>query len=472
MHPIDETLKKIAGATSKANSPTSSNTEPERQPSSLLGDPDCPICGGVGFVRQDLPVSHPDFGKLQVCVCRQQSLVQSTQQRLFRLSNLDSFSQMTFESFKPDGRVGMGKSQVGSLKFALQQSQHFAQNLQGWLLLVGGYGCGKTHLAAAVANFAVNLGVPTLFLTVPDLLDWLRFSYDSPEATFEQRFDEIRNMALLVLDDLGTQNATPWAQEKLYQIINHRYVARLPTVVTTNLDLDEIDGRIRSRLKDPELVMPANITAPDFRMPTADSSHPALSSLQLHSGRSFGNFSLRDSEKLPVEEQKSLEKAFRSAQQFAERPRGWIVFMGTYGIGKTHLAASIGNYRHALGKSPMFVVVPDLLDHLRSTFSPTSSVSYDSLFEEVRTCRLLILDDLGTQSATPWAKEKLYQIFNYRYVAELPTVITTSMQVEELDPRIRSRMLDKRLCDIIFIDVPSFRAMPAVEKPKRVRKTT
>ena len=448
------------------------NTEPPEKPFSLLGDPNCPICGGVGFVRQDLPVNHPDFGKLQVCVCRQQSLVQSTQQRLFRLSNLESFRTMTFETFNPMGRVGLGENQLNSLNYALKQALHFSQNLQGWLLLMGGYGCGKTHLAAAIANFAVSLGVPTLFLTVPDLLDWLRFSYDSSEATFEQRFDEIRNISLLVLDDLGTQNATPWAQEKLYQIINHRYAAKLPVVVTSNQDMDEIDGRIRSRLQDPELVTPVKINAPDFRSPVVDSSHPALSSLQLHSGRTFGNFSLRENEKLPVEEQKSLEKAFRSAQQFAERPHGWIVFIGTYGIGKTHLAASIGNYRHALGESPMFVVVPDLLDHLRSTFSPTSSVSYDNLFEEVRTCRLLILDDLGTQSATPWAKEKLYQIFNYRYNAELPTAITTSMQIEELDPRIRSRMLDKRLCDIIFVNVPSFRNMGPAEKPKRVRKTT
>ncbi len=120
----------------------------------------------------------------------------------------------------------------------------------------------------------------------------------------------------------------------------------------------------------------------------------------------------------------------------------------------------------------MFVVVPDLLDHLRATFSPTSSVSYDNLFEEVRTCRLLILDDLGTQSATPWAKEKLYQIFNYRYNAELPTVITTSMIVEEIDPRIRSRMLDKRLCEIVPIAVPSYRNMGTPEKPKRARKNT
>ena len=74
---------------------------------------------------------------------------------------------------------------------AYNQARQFAQTLKGWLLLQGGFGCGKTHLAAAIANFTVGMGVPTLFLTVPDLLDTLRFAYDDPEATFEQRFDEI-----------------------------------------------------------------------------------------------------------------------------------------------------------------------------------------------------------------------------------------------------------------------------------------
>ena len=58
--------------------------------------------------------------------------------------------------------------------------------------------------------------------------------------------------SLLVLDDFGTQNATGWAQEKLFQIVNYRYINKLSTVVTTNLALDEIEARIRSRLADPE----------------------------------------------------------------------------------------------------------------------------------------------------------------------------------------------------------------------------
>ena len=100
---------------------------------------------------------------------------------------------------------------------------------------------------------------------------------------------------------------------------------------------------------------------------------------------------------------------------------------GTYGCGKTHLAAAIANHQLTAGRpTPMFVVVPDLLDHLRATFSPTSATTLDRLFEQVKSAPLLVLDDLGTESATPWAREKLFQLLNYRYAARLPTVITTS----------------------------------------------
>lgn len=448
---------------------TSSSTDATDKPQPFRGDPDCPICGGIGFVRRDLPIDHPDFGKLSVCTCRQKEVYQTERQRLYRLSNLDAFSNMTFDTFKVQGRLGLGDQQVRSLQFAFNQAQQFANSPQGWLLLLGSYGTGKTHLAAAIANQVVELGGPTLFLTVPDLLDWLRFSFDSDDSSLEQRLEEIRSIHLLVLDDLGTQNATPWAEEKLYQIINHRYVNKLPMVVTTNLSLNEIDGRITSRLLDPDLVTLLEITAPDYRSPVSDEGRSVISSLTLLGDRTFGSFSLREYEKLPAEEQQSLQKAFKAAHEFAVDPQGWLVLMGGYGSGKTHLAASVGNYRKAMGEDPIFVVVPDLLDHLRATFSPSSSVSYDRRFEEVRTASLLILDDLGTQSATPWAREKLYQLLNHRYNAKLPTVITTAQRLDEIDPRVRSRMLDKRLCTIYAITAPAF--MAGAASPNR-RKTT
>jgi len=114
--------------------------------------------------------------------------------------------------------------------------------------------------------------------------------------------------------------------------------------------------------------------------------------------------------------------------------------------------------------------VPDLLDHLRSTFGPNSNVTYDELFEEVRSAPMLILDDLGTQNATSWAREKLYQILNHRYVSNAPTVITTANSIDEVDPRIRSRMLDTRRCAIYAITAPSFRGLVGPsDKPRRSR---
>jgi DNA replication protein DnaC len=449
---VDETLKKMAAGTSKASSPTSSSIELPP----TLGDPNCPYCGGLGYLRHDTPPGAPDFGKLEICTCRQGAVTRQVRERLFSLSHLDELKGLTFESFNPRGQFSLGKRQALALEGAYNTARQYAASLKGWLLLQGGYGCGKTHLAAAIANFAVSMGVPTLFLTVPDLLDLLRFAFDAEDITFEQRFEQIRTAALLVLDDFGTQSATAWAQEKLFQIVNYRYINHLPLVVTTNAPLDEIEPRIRSRLADPELVSAVRILAPDYRRPMDDKGHHELSSLDLLSKCTFASFSLRQEEGLESDKLKSLEKALKAATTFAEKPKGWLVLAGPYGCGKTHLAAAIANSRTDLGDPPLFVMVPDLLDHLRATFSPSSNTSYDRRFDEIRTAPLLILDDLGTQSMTPWVREKLYQLFNYRYNAELPTVITTADTLDEMDARIRSRMLDGRLCTIYAITVPAY----------------
>lgn len=159
---------------------------------------------------------------------------------------------------------------------------------------------------------------------------------------------------------------------------------------------------------------------------------------------------------LPPELQENLEEAYRLALDFAKSPEGWLVFQGVNGCGKTHLAAAIANYRLQEGKPVLFIVVPDFLDHLRSTFSPESTISYDQLFEEVKNAPLLILDDLGAQSTTPWAQEKLYQVINYRYNAKLPTVITTTCSTDELDPPISSRIVDPKISVLFHIVAPDY----------------
>jgi DNA replication protein DnaC len=416
---------------------------------------ECPICGGLGYVREDVPVGHPDFGKLFPCRCQESEIEAQRAERLRSLSNLEHLSRMTFESFIPTG-YGLPPEQASNLRLAFELSQQFAEDPSGWLVLLGSYGCGKTHLAAAVANYVIERGRAVLFIVVPDLLDHLRatFGPNSP-VSFDERFEDIRNAPLLILDDLGTQSGTSWAQEKLFQLINHRYNARLPSVITSNQRLEEIDLRIRSRMVDPALSTLVWIGAPDFRRSGVDQNLLELSSWSPVENMTFESFNLRQ-DQLPPDEHQNLTRARQLCQEYAEQPEGWLVLTGTFGCGKTHLAAAIANARANKGLPALFIAVPDLLDYLRATFSPSSQVSFDRRFDEVRRTPFLILDDLGTESASPWVREKLYQLFNFRYHALLPTVVTTAQSIDKIDDRLRSRMLDMRRCTVFGIIAPAY----------------
>ena len=338
---------------------------------------------------------------------------------------------------------------------AFEQARRFADKPEGWIMLHGGYGCGKTHLAAAIANHCLSQGQDVLFVNSPDLLDHLRSTF-APGSTidYDNLFEQTRNIFLLILDDLGAENPTQWAQEKLYQIINHRYNAALPTVITCNVNLESIEPRIRSRLVDIDLVRKLIIQAPDFRR--ADSDQTDLSSLPIHSRQTFETFKSRAGE-IPSEHHKRLDIATTAAKSFAEHPEGWLLLIGGHGCGKTHLAAAVANYRVRNGSPALFITSADLLDHLRATFSPDSLVRFDKQFAELRNTPLLILDDLTVESATPWAREKLMQLIDHRYVTRLPTVITTSADKSDLGTRLESRLLDPAISTICPITAPMYK---------------
>jgi len=184
----------------------------------------------------------------------------------------------------------------------------------------------------------------------------------------------------------------------------------------------------------------------------------------------FDNFDWRRVN-LPPEQRQNLEQAFRLARDFAKSPEGWLVFQGVTGCGKTHLAAAIANECLQAGKPVLFQIVPDFLDHLRSTFSPESKVSYDQLFESVRNTPLLILDDFGEQSTTPWAQEKLYQVINHRYNARLPTIITTRCSLDEIESPISSRLVDPKISLVWNIIAPDYRGdLRSSQKTKIYRR--
>lgn len=157
-----------------------------------------------------------------------------------------------------------------------------------------------------------------------------------------------------------------------------------------------------------------------------------------------------------------VQEAVKVARAYASNPDGWLVFLGPSGCGKTHLAAAIANTCFdELGMVVLFVTVADLLDHLRATFAPNSPMSYDEQFARLRDADLLVLDDLGAQHTTDWAREKLFQLINYRYNQagavdertrrrKAATVVTSNLfDLNGVEERIRSRLYDVSISEVV-----------------------
>jgi DNA replication protein DnaC len=410
----------------------------------------CPICRGAGFVHPALDSGKADFSRVVPCRCSKAELRKKKAEYLERYSNLGSLSQLTFANLSPKGKAASAVSQERFAQIC-QAAKAFADNPQGWLVFLGSSGCGKTHLACAIANHRIGLGEPVFYIGTADLLDHLRSAFSpTSDITYDELFEQVKNVSLLVLDDLTLGSATAWAKEKLEQLLHHRFNSRLATVLTTDVPLERMDERLRGHLVNNEF---CQLWTVDEKSPLESQSSL---NLELLRNMTFDNFDHKRSD-LPLEQRQTLRTAFNGAVEFARSPEGWLILLGVNGCGKTHLAAAIANYRLAQGKAVFFVVVPDLLDHLRSTFSPDSKISYDEFFEQIKETPLLILDDFGEQSATPWAQEKLYQLINYRYNARLPMVVTSCLSLEEIEPRISSRMVDPKISLVFNINAPDYR---------------
>jgi len=116
------------------------------------------------------------------------------------------------------------------------------------LYLCGGVGTGKTHLAVAVLNEVVRKKrVPSLFVTVPELLDNLREAYNKPGRDLDEWMDAVQNADFLVLDDLGSERVTEWVRERIFVIVNHRYREQLPTVFTSNVGPKDLAEQLGER---------------------------------------------------------------------------------------------------------------------------------------------------------------------------------------------------------------------------------
>lgn len=455
MENLGDILKRL-DATRASSGPVNTpveNSEQESERSTYeLPAVACDSCRGRGWFTPDVPAGHPEFGAILTCDCQRDRLSEERSARLFRYSNLGQLARFTFDTLNPDGLSDDPDDQL-VFSEAYKYAVEYAENPEGWLVLLGPNGAGKTHLAAAVANRCIERDQVVFFVHVPDLLDHLRGAYaPGSDVSYSELLEQVLSAPLLVLDGLGSHSSTPWAEEKLQQIINHRYNAESPTVITTANELEELDPYIRSRLRTKGLSRVVEVaTHQPSQVHRLGRIDP-----EMLKRMTFDTFHVRGNN--PTAGQRaSIEAALQAAKNFARDPDGWLTLFGETGVGKTHLAVAIAERRIRQGKPVFFAFVPELLDYLRYTFTPDSRVTYDRIFDEIKNTSLLILDDLGQEHSSPWAYEKLYQIVVHRHNSRLPTVITSMMDFTEERGPIGSRVQDPSVGSLIRLDAPDFR---------------
>lgn len=224
----------------------------------------CRKCSDLGFVRADVEIGHPDFGRAVRCSCKSDEDRAAHAKRAQEASNLKGrLLAKTFATFDC--------SRSPSAREACAILREFSDAPDGWLLLMGNRGTGKTHLLAAVANALMAAGDARwapLYVVVPDFLDYLREGYDAEKLAenASRRMRDARDCPVLLLDDLGVEKRTLWTDEQMYRLLNHRYNEGLPTVIASNVSLDELEPRIASRMQDSSLVRMVVLAGEDQRI--------------------------------------------------------------------------------------------------------------------------------------------------------------------------------------------------------------
>lgn len=121
----------------------------------------------------------------------------------------------------------------------------FEVSTEKGLLLMGGYGNGKSHLAAAICHALIEREFSCRFWTVPQLLGRIRSTFNQGNRENEEDIlRPLRHCDLLVLDDIGTEKVTDWVSQTLFVIIDDRYQAMKPIVFTTNCTAKELEERV------------------------------------------------------------------------------------------------------------------------------------------------------------------------------------------------------------------------------------
>ena len=173
-------------------------------------------------------------------------------ERLLNESNLgERFKGRTFASF--DAKRDREAFDACS-KYA--KAENLLELQRNSLLIAGGYGSGKTHLAAAVTQALTDRGISVLFGTAIEHFDRIRDDFE--HTGLNKHIAKMKAANVLVIDDLGKEKKSDWTKQVLFDVVNYRYEHKLPIIITTNLVSEDgkdfsalanhVEGAVYSRI--------------------------------------------------------------------------------------------------------------------------------------------------------------------------------------------------------------------------------
>lgn len=218
----------------------------------LLPKYECQKCKDTGYIITD--------GYSQMCSCMKQQLLNEaySKSNMNKLQN-ETFEQLDLNLFSSNANPSEYKSNLSpreNTQKIIQKSMEFIKNFSDTkeknLLFTGNSGVGKTYISSCIANEIIKKGYTVLYQTAPILLDSI-FTYKFGNNANKELYDNIFNVNLLIIDDLGTENLTAAKFSEIFTILNTRLLtANTKTLISTNFSLEELskmyDTRILSRL--------------------------------------------------------------------------------------------------------------------------------------------------------------------------------------------------------------------------------
>ena len=204
---------------------------------------DCYICGDRGYLEDG-----------SMCKCLK-TLLEEEYFRVGESSNI--IKNATFENFKldifseqimPGDKISLRNYMSEKLEEARAYAESFTGTGKG-LLYFGKSGTGKTFTTGAITNRIRERGFTVLYMTAVELMDAVKEKdYSKNADDSETKYQLIKDVDLLVIDDLGTELATPYTASALFDIVNYRSGLEKPVIYSTNFELSQLSKRYHDRI--------------------------------------------------------------------------------------------------------------------------------------------------------------------------------------------------------------------------------